>query len=135
MHALLRLAAVVTVLLVTSSALAEDQKPQATGKAQASQQTGVRRHNGRWWYHNTAQNSWLVWQNNAWTPYKAGMFAGDAQVAARQSARRYSYDPVQSNYYPRVFSAPRAYGANRSIRYAGSKINADYAPYTGGSMQ
>lgn len=145
MHALLRLAAVATLVFATNAALAQDQNAQAgkavgekaAASAQSSghqHQAGVRRHNGRWWYQN-AQNNWLVWQNNAWVPYTPGMFAGNAQVATRQPARRYSYDPVQSNYYPRVYSAPRAYGANRSIRYAGSKINADYAPYTGGSMQ
>jgi hypothetical protein len=148
MHALSRIAAVALLLLMATSALADDQKAAANAagdqKAVAKQQGNsnatearwrYRRHNGRWWYYTPA-NNWMVFQNNAWAPYKPGMFAGEQRMTS-QPVRRYSYDPGQGNagYYPRVYRAPGAYGANRSIRYAGSKINADYAPYTGGSMQ
>ena len=156
MHALLRTAAVATIFFVAASAIARAQDSQGTGDAKAAagqaavtqqdaqgqqaaqahdgNQSRYRRHNGRWWYW-THNNNWVVWHNNAWAPYTAGMFAGERATVSRQPVRRYSYDPVQGNYSPRIYRAPRAFGDSRSIRYAGSKINADYAPYTGGSMQ
>ncbi len=151
MHALSRFVAVATLLLVATSALAADDQKSSTSASgdhhavkAAKQDDGnataarwrYRRHNGRWWYYTPA-NNWMVFHNNAWAPYQAGMFAGEQRMTS-QPVRRYSYNPgFQGNagYYPRVYRAPRNYGANRSIRYAGSKVNADYAPYTGGSMQ
>ncbi|HEY4312621.1 MAG TPA: hypothetical protein VGN12_24440 [Pirellulales bacterium] len=141
MHALLRLSAFAALLVVASTvSAADDQKSTGDQAAAAQHHAGaqdsrVQRHNGHWWFY-TAQNNWLVWQNNAWVPYSAGMFAGNQ--TASQPVRRYSYNPGNqgnSGYYPRLNRAPGAYGSNRSIRYAGSKINADYAPYTGGSVQ
>ncbi|HEY1599037.1 MAG TPA: hypothetical protein VGG64_05515 [Pirellulales bacterium] len=115
-----------------AAASAPQAAPQATTPA-ATNQSRYRRHNGRWWY-SMPNNSWVVWQNNAWVPYTAGMFAGDRNMASNNATRRYSYAPGSSGY-PRVFRTPRASGDSRSIRYAGSKANFDYAPYTGGSVQ
>lgn len=150
MHALLRFAAVAALAFAATTAVAADDQQNGNTKASGAQpaasatQQGTAtpardwrfvRHQNRWWYYTPA-NNWVVWHNNAWAPYRAGMFAGEQRLTS-QPVRRYSYDPVQGNagYYPRVFRSPGAYGSNRSIRYAGSKVNADYAPYTGGSMQ
>ncbi|HVU88397.1 MAG TPA: hypothetical protein VHD36_13840 [Pirellulales bacterium] len=150
MHALSRFAAVALLLFLATSALADDQKSAANAaagdqKAVTKQQDNsnataarwrYRRHNGRWWYYTPA-NNWMVFHNNAWAPYRAGMFASEQRMTS-QPVRRYSYDPgFQGNagYYPRIYRAPGNFGVQKSIRYAGSKINADYAPYTGGSMQ
>lgn len=86
-----------------------------------SNQSRYRRHNGRWWYW-LPSNRWVVWQNNAWTPYQPGMFATDPSVAAtRAPVRRYSYSP----------------GVNDRgvVRDAGSKIRFDYIPHTDRSNQ
>jgi hypothetical protein len=104
-------------------------------QAPAREQWRYRRLNGRWWYWTPA-NRWVVYQRNAWVPYAPGMFARQGGVVATGPVRRYSYAPeTNAGYYPRIYQAPPAFGSSRSIRYAGSKINFDYAPYTGGSMQ
>jgi hypothetical protein len=121
----------------------QNQVQQGSESAQAKtavQPGQVIRHQGHWWFRQPNQQ-WVVWQNNAWTPYKAGMFPS----ANARTTRRYSYEPqLQSGYptrgyygsgYPRMYRAPGAFGSSRSIRYAGSKANFDYAPYTGGTVQ
>ena len=118
----------------TATATAGAQQSADHGQAAPNNQSRVRRYNGRWWYA-MPDNRWMVWQQNAWVAHTPGMFAGDRSVASNRATRRYSYSPGMSSGYPRVYRAPGAYGDSRSIRYAGSKANFDYAPYTGGSVQ
>ena len=120
--------------VTNTAAAAVDQAATSAPQAQSSNDDWrMKRHNGRWWYWQPS-NQWVVWHQQQWVPYKPGMFAAERTANSNRAVRRYSYDP-QSQYYPRVYRAPRPAGASKSIRYAGSKINADYAPYTGGSMQ
>lgn len=149
MKSLVYLTVMSAFLFAATSAFAADQdktkdqsaNPSATQSQAASKPNQPIRHMGHWWFQ-TKDQQWLVWQNNAWAPYKAGMFAGQSNRTATRSTRRYAYEPqmqTQRGYYPqgypRMYRAPGAFGSSRSIRYAGSKANFDYAPYTGGTVQ
>ena len=97
MHALLRFAPAALLLAATTALAADDQQSgsgQSSGGQQAVKSTKqensnstarrwrYRHHGGRWWYYTPA-NNWVVWQNNAWVPYQAGMFAGGQRMTSQ----------------------------------------------------
>jgi len=90
---------------------------QATG--QGDNQWRFRWHAGRWWYW-TPSNTWVVWIDNQWQPYAAGMFAGPT-YGGGYAAPSYGYSSPNYGYSSRNYGYPYPYGGGYSNTYGGGR--------------
>lgn len=98
-----------------------------TAVAQADQsQSGtsdpnMRWHNGKWWYWQTSQNRWMVWNGSDWQAHRPN-----------RATRSYSYmqDDINDSGFRGTTSRSRSSGGritnSGGIRDAGSKVRGNY---------